>query len=289
MSKTNSANSEVNDLSKSQKSDDLIIDIGLLSELPLKDRKAKIYELKNKFDNQAKNFKSLKSVGNVRSDVLKTKVFDKFSLNQLMKEWTENNTTTIEEQINNMVALYNIGDKKAFYFITSVEARKAIQYINDMRNDYLVDREMETERDLYIENYFKNNNIKEWQDIPVNEKAIVQGLASKRKNGLIIGSFLILKSFGLNTLNEALSNVEKHDLIVNALVVNSHNYSIIRNWGKTVYDEFESKVICNRKLEITHIMGHVFTADIYVCNKIPNDRMFLVNYECGMFDVNMVS
>jgi len=72
----------------------------------------------------------------------------------------------------------------------------------------------------------------------------------------------------LNMINQAFSALENHDLMVDVILMNSFRIADIRNFGKSVYDEYDNKTRLTRG-----VFGKIFTAEIYPCNQLPDNQI----------------
>jgi hypothetical protein len=71
------------------------------------------------------------------------------------KLFTTVNREKIKKQCTDLVAFYNIGHEKPFYFITPAEARMAIDYIKRCREGYIQDLEDQDKRDAFVREFMK--------------------------------------------------------------------------------------------------------------------------------------
>jgi hypothetical protein len=79
----------------------------------------------------------------------------------------------------------------------------------------------------------------------------------------------------LGNINQAFASLERFNLIVDAMIINSERHADIRNFGRTVVDEFSKEEMIERQKPHTSARARLFTADVYMCNHIPSDRMYL--------------
>jgi len=141
---------------------DPLIEVGILSEIPQEERKAKIKELKKDFDEQVKELKKpskIQVIGErqVPFDSVVNSMENELELKKgidIARKTMEENSDSIQKQVNSMVALYNIGDKKAFFFITAQEARFAMDFIKEGRGQKRDKIEFEQSVDSNIDSFF---------------------------------------------------------------------------------------------------------------------------------------
>lgn len=72
----------------------------------------------------------------------------------------------------------------------------------------------------------------------------------------------------LSWINQIFSVIESHDLCVDVILMNAFRISNVRNFGKTVYDEYQKEEYRRRKA-----FGKMFGAEIYLCNKLENNQV----------------
>jgi len=93
------------------------------------------------------------------------------------------------------------------------------------------------------------------------------------------------QTMSLNQLNHAFSIIESADMTVDAILMNSNGIATVRNWGKMVYDEYSKEELRKRKT-----FGRIFTAEIYVCNRLKDNQVLVGSLNAkpyGVF-VNML-
>jgi len=73
------------------------------------------------------------------------------------------------------------------------------------------------------------------------------------------------------TLNSAFRHVEKHDLVATKIVMNAWRYADVRTFGKEFYDEATT-----REILTTGLYGHLWTADIHVSSRMPQNTILVV-------------
>lgn len=72
-------------------------------------------------------------------------------------------------------------------------------------------------------------------------------------------------------LNEAFKQIEQHDLVAAKIVTHAFQYASIRTFGKDFFDE-----ATQREIITTGLYGHLWTADIHVSSRMPNDTVLVV-------------
>ena len=253
------------------------------------------------------------------------------------KKFTSINKDKIKKQCTDMVALYNIGKEKPFFFITPAEARLAINHIKQCRNGYIQELEDKNEKDLFIQDFINNLDnisiqtnteklknlndktliddtreiIDELHGVEINEienhykvkteiEEIKPNLNPKdifNINETGISRFTVINAYidssydsefvtknyhhlYLNELNQMMSTMEYQDLKVDVLLINSYRVADIRNFGKTVYDDYSAKEQIKRKC-----FGKIFTMEIYPCNKLLDNQIILgsLGHDYGIF------
>lgn len=202
----------------------------------------------------------------------------------------------IEKQISSMVALYNIGDKKAFYFITSAEARQAIEYINEMRDGRKHWNEEKRVIDKKIDEYFlQGESVSEWRNhnIEAVDPSEIKGWIKVTPKEARTFSFELeccdCKKLTVNDFNRLFAEAEKHDLTVSGVVTSSVRSADLRMWGRTILDLLSPEEDFTRDGECSRPWGELWTSCLYTCNKIPNDRVFLYCHKANVFfDVKVV-
>lgn len=173
----------------------------------------------------------------------------------MSKQYTSQEIASIiSSQFENQVALFNLKDKNAFFFISPEEARIAMDYIKEWRMDGFKQIAREKQLDEYV-NKFKNNYNAETLDTTV-----------------IKDKFEKKDFFSTDFLNYSYALVESENRLVDAIIINSTTYAEIRNWGRTVFDEATKQEVVNRG-----VYGRIFTADIYLLNSVEDYHIILVS------------
>jgi hypothetical protein len=73
------------------------------------------------------------------------------------------------------------------------------------------------------------------------------------------------------SLNSAFRHIEKHDLVATKIVMNAWRYADVRTFGKDFYDEATT-----REILTTGLYGHLWTADIHVSSRMPQNTILVV-------------
>ena len=171
------------------------------------------------------------------------------------KQYTSQEIASIiSSQFENQVALFNLKDKNAFFFISPEEARITMDYIKQWRIDGFKQIVREKQLDECV-NDLKNN-----YDSTKIETVVIKDKFEKKD------------FFSLDFLNYSYAIIETKDRNVDAIIVNSTTFAEIRNWGRTVYDE-ATKEECLRR----GVYGRIFTADIYLLNTIEDYQLILLS------------
>jgi hypothetical protein len=72
----------------------------------------------------------------------------------------------------------------------------------------------------------------------------------------------------LNFINKMFTRLEMHDLMVDIMIMNARRISDIRDYGKTVYNEYTISETKKRKC-----FGRLFSAEMYPCNKLSDNQV----------------
>jgi hypothetical protein len=73
------------------------------------------------------------------------------------------------------------------------------------------------------------------------------------------------------SLNTAFRFVEQHDLVATKIVCHANQYASIRLFGKDFFDEATT-----REILTSGLFGHLWTADIHVSSRMPEDEVLVV-------------
>lgn len=73
------------------------------------------------------------------------------------------------------------------------------------------------------------------------------------------------------SINTAFRFVEQHDLVATKIVCHANQYASIRIFGKDFYDEATT-----REILTSGLFGHLWTADIHVSSRMPQDEVLVV-------------
>jgi hypothetical protein len=65
--------------------------------------------------------------------------------------------------------------------------------------------------------------------------------------------------------------IEEHDLVATKIVMHARQYASVRNFGKSFFDEASQ-----REIITTGLWGHLYTADLHVSSRMPNDHVLVV-------------
>jgi len=173
----------------------------------------------------------------------------------MTKQYTSQEIASIiSSQFENQVALFNLKNKNAFFFISPEEARIAMDYIKEWRMDGFKQIAREKQLDEYVNNFKNNYNIKTLDTIAIKDK------------------FEKKEFFSTDFLNYSYSLIESEDRLVDAIIINATTYAEIRNWGRTVFEEATKQEVVNRG-----VYGRIFTADIYLLNSVEDYHIILVS------------
>ena len=72
-------------------------------------------------------------------------------------------------------------------------------------------------------------------------------------------------------LTQAFQAVERHDLVVNTILMNSQEFADIRVWGQNEFDP-----VTQREVLQTGLYGHLWTADILLSRRVPPGSVYLL-------------
>ena len=163
--------------------------------------------------------------------------------------------TTIE--IPARVAFVNIKDGSVFFDCSPAEGRLASKFITKIRKDKNFDVFYKARRELIqMQREAAFDSRKKWRLAP--ESSSPWG----GDNALTI-----------NGLNQMFTVVEAKDYVPTVMIVNARNFADIRNWGKSVYEEYTSEEIAN-----TGAYGRIWTAEILVSRRVKFGKIILVSY-----------
>lgn len=160
----------------------------------------------------------------------------------------------ISSQFENQVALFNLKDKNAFFFLSPEEARIAMDYIKQWRISGFKQISREKKLDEFVKSFRNNYDDQKLDTIVINNK------------------FEQKEFFSLDFLNYSYSAIETENRIVDAIIVNAITFAEIRNWGRCVYEEPTKQECVERE-----IGGRIFNADIYLCDKIEDYQLVLLS------------
>ena len=173
------------------------------------------------------------------------------------KQYTSQEIASIiSSQFENQVALFNLKDKNAFFFISPEEARIAMDYIKQWRIDGFKQIVREKQLDEFVNNLKTNYNDAEIETIVIKDK------------------FEKKDFFSIDFLNYSYAILEAQNRNVDAIIVNSTTFAEIRNWGRAVYDEATKQECLQRG-----VYGRIFTADIYLFDKVEDYQIVLLSLQ----------
>jgi hypothetical protein len=171
------------------------------------------------------------------------------------KQYTSQEIASIiSSQFENQVAFFNLKDKNAFFFISPEEARIAMDYIKQWRIDGFKQIAREKQLDEYVNNFKNNYNAETLETTVVKDK------------------FEKKDYFSIDFLNYSYAYIEVENRNVDAIIVNATTFAEIRNWGRAVYDEATKQECLQRG-----VYGRIFTADIYLLDKVEDYQIVLVS------------
>ena len=202
------------------------------------------------------------------------------------KQHFQDNQKTIDKQMEDLVALYSIKDKKPFFFISPAEARLAIDYVKKVRCNYFEDQKDEEKKDSLVQEFIKQMpnldppNLKASDGLkkPIDDKQNYQ--LSYHFNPSSYNEFSLTNINNMFVVMESLTN---KGLIVDTLIMSAYNYAFIRNFGHTIYDDSTTKTVLKRG-----VFGQLFTAEIYLCNSLGNNKIITGNSTANTFILNMI-
>ena len=171
------------------------------------------------------------------------------------KQYTSQEIASIiSSQFENQVALFNLKDKNAFFFISPEEARIVMDYVKQWRIDGFKQIAREKQLDKYINNFKKSYSSEKLESIIIKYK------------------FEKKDFFSVDFLNYSYSIIECENRNVDALIVNSTTFAEIRNWVRTIYEEATKQETLQRG-----VYGRIFTADIYLLNSVEDYQLVLIS------------
>lgn len=242
------------------------------------------------------------------------------------KIFTKVHEEAIYKQCIDLVALYNIPQRKPFFFITPFEARMAIDYVKRIRSGHTDEMAFQDTSDVFIQKFISNiseelcrsdkiydlygaelsSKVQKDLDcisgvdlpessghileVPVSEalnsfsglnSSVDRGISSyyvyharnDSDEGLLNKDKCLDVSLNLSFINRVFAVLERHDLCVDFILMNSHRICDIRNFGRTVHDEYSKHDQIRRR-----VFGRLFTAEIYPCNKLSNDQVIFGSF-----------
>ena len=87
----------------------------------------------------------------------------------------------------------------------------------------------------------------------------------------------------ISIVNKSFANMERHDCIVDAIAINHKEFSdMFCHWGKNVFD-ISIKIPCDRKP-----IGSLWSAEIYISDKVPKDTFLLFDTKNGYVSRNII-
>jgi len=211
------------------------------------------------------------------------------------KQYFQVNQKVVNKQMEDLVALYSIKDKKPFFFISPSEARIAIDYVKKVRSGFLQEQEETQIQDLIVRHFMsqipyltaENKNEKEMQRIIHDKMDLTKKNAPlpisyfQDSNPNFIGPPLSLSA--INYMFAFMENMTNEGLTVDTLIMSALRHGDIRNMGRTVFEEATAKDAKERG-----IFAHLFTADIYICNALGNDKIVTGNSSTNTFVLHVL-
>jgi hypothetical protein len=210
---------------------------------------------------------------------------------------------THKDEINknalDMVAFYNLKDKKPFFFVTPQEARMAIDHVKTCRDQGYQWQLSTAKRDAWMYSFISSSKdmparaygskeTKELMSLFCSPEWVIDRNSKDRKylqkqapSHTLVDVRIPNEQhneewFNLSWLNHAMAMVETMDGNVDAVIMNSITYAQVRMWGKTVYDEYTRKSIERRKLDNNvNVPAKVFTFEIYIDNSVEDHEIIL--------------
>lgn len=227
----------------------------------------------------------------------------KYLTHDIAKHYFDLNKKEIEEQLVDTVALYSIKNKSPFFFISQPEARLAIEFIKEQRKySFTINQIKEIQYNVIIhafENLILNQipNLLNPPDNPIDHNILLteypnspqlnQQLATladyknaflytdtifNRKNNSTIASQL-----SLNTINNAFSIAESHDLYVSHILFNAKQLANIR----TICYQYQTfqHVSLEEMLKFPKLFGRFLEKQALLFNQLPDNLIFVVAFK----------
>jgi hypothetical protein len=79
------------------------------------------------------------------------------------------------------------------------------------------------------------------------------------------------EEFTIDDLSRMFTEIEKDNRVVRAIVLHPINYSVIRSWGKDIYDASTTEEVLT-----VGVCGHIWTANVIVTSKSRKGTICLV-------------
>ena len=216
------------------------------------------------------------------------------------KQFFHDNVEEVEKQMRDLVALYNIKDRKPFFFISPSEARLAINYIKGVRDGFIQDKEEEVKKDKLIKGFISKYRglLDEYNSVPVweyetNQGELIGDISKDIVNGCLKPLYFNISkvdkadsetslALEINWLSCCFALVEAMgEGCVDAIIMNAFRYADIRKMGQSIYEESTESTV--REVKERGVFGRIWTADIYVSKEIPNDTIITVSSDSGIF------
>ena len=195
--------------------------------------------------------------------------------------------------MEDLVALYSIKDKKPFFFIPPSEARIAIDYVKKVRSGFLQDKEAMKKQDEMVQNFMKQlPNLKPETKTQKEIEVIIHNKMdlTKQSDPLPLSYFEDPNpqhlTFCLSSINDMfayMENLTNEGLTVDALILSAFRFADIRNMGRVVCDKATAQDAKQRG-----VFGHLFNADIYLCNLLGNTKIITGNTLTNTFILNTI-
>lgn len=202
------------------------------------------------------------------------------------KSFFQNNQKMVNKQMEELVALYSIKDKKPFFFISPSEARLAIDYVKKVRSGFIQEQKEIEKQDNIVKEFIKQKKFLQPQNLIASQG--LQKILDSNNNYQLSYHFNhnTFTYFSLDSINKMFAFLEtltERGLTVDIIIMSAIRFADIRNMGRNIYDEYATKESIKRG-----VFGKLFTADIYLCNDLKNNDIITGNSTTNTFVLNVI-
>lgn len=190
-----------------------------------------------------------------------------------MEEIHEKVSDQLDKNDQNSVVLYNVASKKAFYTITTEEARYAIDFIKRVRTGLSKDafKKNFSSDDVLVIDFLDRLKFKSHDEIMSFENFSKK---ETEKYSKLIGGTKLLEnknsSFGLDTLNKIFVDLESKGYIISDLCVNPVTLGDLKLLGGDIFFHPSDEEVYARK-----VFGHIWKARIRMKRDLPVNNIIV--------------